>query len=125
MYRLVHTGSAADWYADRPLPGGTAKIDRRRSISAVDGRLKEKSIVGGRLNKKSIVGGRLRKKREEEKEEEEKKKEEEEKKKKEEEEKYLARVPSPSAGRPLAVTARGRLFSPRGETERLPCGERD
>ncbi|RWW12841.1 hypothetical protein GW17_00023477 [Ensete ventricosum] len=29
-------------YADRPLPGGTAKIDRRRSISIVDGRLREK-----------------------------------------------------------------------------------
>ncbi|RRT40954.1 hypothetical protein B296_00058177, partial [Ensete ventricosum] len=69
-----------DRYANRPLPGDTAKIDRRQSISAVDGRLKDKSTVGGRLNEKSTVGGRLRKKREEEEEEEEKKKEEEEKK---------------------------------------------
>ncbi|RWW69029.1 hypothetical protein BHE74_00023385 [Ensete ventricosum] len=34
------TGPTADRYADRPLPGGTAKIDRRRSISATP--------VGGR-----------------------------------------------------------------------------
>ncbi|RZS17391.1 hypothetical protein BHM03_00049515, partial [Ensete ventricosum] len=32
-YHPVHTGSAADRYADRPLPGGTAKIDCRRLIS--------------------------------------------------------------------------------------------
>ncbi|RWW14680.1 hypothetical protein GW17_00021529 [Ensete ventricosum] len=39
------------------------KIDRRRSISTVGGRLKKKSIVGGRLREKSIVDGRLRKKK--------------------------------------------------------------
>ncbi|RRT43094.1 hypothetical protein B296_00056647, partial [Ensete ventricosum] len=91
---------------DRPLSGGTTKIDRQQSISAIDDRLKEKSTVGGRL----------RKKREDE-EEVEKKKEEAEKKK--EEEKYLAHVPSPPTGRPRAVAAlaaHGRLFSPRGET---------
>ncbi|RWW10318.1 hypothetical protein GW17_00026146, partial [Ensete ventricosum] len=33
------------WYADRPLPGGTVKIDRRRSISAVSGRLREKKGI--------------------------------------------------------------------------------
>ncbi|RZS15530.1 hypothetical protein BHM03_00047375 [Ensete ventricosum] len=32
-YHPVRSDLAADWYADRPLPGGTAKIDRRRSIS--------------------------------------------------------------------------------------------
>ncbi|RRT50658.1 hypothetical protein B296_00051589, partial [Ensete ventricosum] len=32
LYRLVHISSTVDWYADRPLLGGTAKIDRRRSI---------------------------------------------------------------------------------------------
>ncbi|RWW02626.1 hypothetical protein GW17_00034270, partial [Ensete ventricosum] len=41
-YRPVHTGPAADQYADRPLPGGTTKIARRRLISAVGGRLKKK-----------------------------------------------------------------------------------
>ncbi|RZS22045.1 hypothetical protein BHM03_00054774, partial [Ensete ventricosum] len=63
-YRPVHTGPVADRYADRPLPVGTAKIGRRL-ISAVGGRLTEKSIVDGRLKKKKG------------KEEEEKKKEEE------------------------------------------------
>ncbi|RRT64335.1 hypothetical protein B296_00033412, partial [Ensete ventricosum] len=31
-YRPVHTGPAADRYADRSLPGSTAKIGRRQSI---------------------------------------------------------------------------------------------
>ncbi|RWW39796.1 hypothetical protein BHE74_00054834, partial [Ensete ventricosum] len=31
-------GPAADRYMDQPLSGGTAKIDSRRSILAVDGR---------------------------------------------------------------------------------------
>ncbi|RWW49798.1 hypothetical protein BHE74_00043987 [Ensete ventricosum] len=56
--RIVPPGTYR--YVDRPLPGGTAKIDRRRSISAVDGRLKEKSTVGGQLRKK---GKRKKKKR--------------------------------------------------------------
>ncbi|RZR80575.1 hypothetical protein BHM03_00006610 [Ensete ventricosum] len=47
-------------YADGSLPGGIAKIDRRRSISAVDGRLREKSIIGGRLREKK---GKRRKKK--------------------------------------------------------------
>ncbi|RWV79398.1 hypothetical protein GW17_00059474 [Ensete ventricosum] len=68
-YRPVHTGPAADRYADRPLPGGTAKIGRRQSISAVCGRFKEKSTVGGRLRKKKE---RRRRGKEEEEEEEEK-----------------------------------------------------
>ncbi|RZR94016.1 hypothetical protein BHM03_00022610 [Ensete ventricosum] len=51
-YRPVHTGPAADRYADWSLPGGTAKIGRRRSISTIGGRLTEKSTVGGRLKKK-------------------------------------------------------------------------
>ncbi|RZR81701.1 hypothetical protein BHM03_00007984 [Ensete ventricosum] len=37
-YCLVHTGPAADRYADRPLPSGTAKISRRRLISVVGDR---------------------------------------------------------------------------------------
>ncbi|RWV86843.1 hypothetical protein GW17_00051220 [Ensete ventricosum] len=47
-------------YVDCPLPGGNAKnrppavdFDRRRLISAVGSRLREKSIVGGRLREKS------------------------------------------------------------------------
>ncbi|RWW07771.1 hypothetical protein GW17_00028829 [Ensete ventricosum] len=46
-YRPVCTGPVVDRYVDRPLSGGTAKrrsiegkIDRRRSISAVGGRLR-------------------------------------------------------------------------------------
>ncbi|RWW79325.1 hypothetical protein BHE74_00012394, partial [Ensete ventricosum] len=54
----VRTGPAAD----RLLPGGTAKIGRRRSISAVGGRLREKSTVDGRLKKKK---GRRRRGKEE------------------------------------------------------------
>ncbi|RWV86082.1 hypothetical protein GW17_00052068 [Ensete ventricosum] len=30
------------WYADRPLPGGTAKIDRRRLIEGEKGKKKKK-----------------------------------------------------------------------------------
>ncbi|RRT41043.1 hypothetical protein B296_00058101 [Ensete ventricosum] len=37
-YRPVYTGSAVDRYADQLLPGGTAKIGHRRSISAVGSR---------------------------------------------------------------------------------------
>ncbi|RZR89913.1 hypothetical protein BHM03_00017730 [Ensete ventricosum] len=32
LYCSVHIGPVADRYVDRPLPGGTAKIGRRRSI---------------------------------------------------------------------------------------------
>ncbi|RWW34965.1 hypothetical protein GW17_00000237 [Ensete ventricosum] len=75
-----------------------SKIDRRRSISAVDDRLKKKSTVGGRLRKKR--------------EEEEKKKKEEGKKE------YLARAPSSPACR---RRPRPRpLLLPRKETEHLP-----
>ncbi|RZS20983.1 hypothetical protein BHM03_00053563, partial [Ensete ventricosum] len=45
LYRLVwvvRTSPPGYWYADRPLPGDTVKIDCRRSISAVSGRLREK-----------------------------------------------------------------------------------
>ncbi|RRT41459.1 hypothetical protein B296_00057802, partial [Ensete ventricosum] len=42
LYRSVRTIPVVDWYADRPLSGGTAKIGRRRLILAVDGRLKKK-----------------------------------------------------------------------------------
>ncbi|RZS14008.1 hypothetical protein BHM03_00045658, partial [Ensete ventricosum] len=105
-YRPVYTGLTADRYVDRPLPGGIAKIDHRRLISVVDGRLKEKSTVDGRLRKKREEEEEEEKK----KEEEEKKKEEEEKEKKEEDEKYLARVPSlpvgdfsPRTGREIEV----------------------
>ncbi|RWW22975.1 hypothetical protein GW17_00012793 [Ensete ventricosum] len=42
--RNLHDGypSQGYRYVDRPLSGGTAKIDRRRSISAVNDRLREK-----------------------------------------------------------------------------------
>ncbi|RWV99985.1 hypothetical protein GW17_00037077, partial [Ensete ventricosum] len=44
LYRLVHTDPTADRYTDRPLPGGTAKIDRQRLISAVGGRFRLSAI---------------------------------------------------------------------------------
>ncbi|RZR89702.1 hypothetical protein BHM03_00017475 [Ensete ventricosum] len=59
----MHIGPAVDRYADRSLPGGTAKIDRRWSISIVGDRLTEKSTVSGRLKKKK---GKEEEKKEEE-----------------------------------------------------------
>ncbi|RRT53836.1 hypothetical protein B296_00049574 [Ensete ventricosum] len=91
LYRPVRTGLAADQYADRSLPGGTANIDRRRSILAIGDRLREKSIVGGRLRKKKGRGRRG--------------KEERRKKKEEEKEKYLACAPLSPTGRSRAVAA--------------------
>ncbi|RZS04777.1 hypothetical protein BHM03_00035165 [Ensete ventricosum] len=43
-YRLVCTGPTADRYTDRLLSGGTAKIDRRRLISAVGGRFRSLAV---------------------------------------------------------------------------------
>ncbi|RZR88708.1 hypothetical protein BHM03_00016336, partial [Ensete ventricosum] len=91
-------------YADRSLPGGSAKIDRRRSIEGEIDRRRSISVVGGRLREKSIVGGRLREKGK-------KKKWKRRKKRKE----YLfpcailVGALSPPAGRqcPRAVAARG------------------
>ncbi|RWW71831.1 hypothetical protein BHE74_00020404 [Ensete ventricosum] len=81
-------------YADRP-------VDRRRSISAVGGRLREKSTVGGRLSEKK---GRRRRR------------EKEEKKKRGEEERPSACTPLLPAGRQRlrAVADRGRFFSRAG-----------
>ncbi|RWW40369.1 hypothetical protein BHE74_00054221, partial [Ensete ventricosum] len=89
-YRMVCTGLAADRYADRPLPAGTAKIDRRRSISAVGGRLREKSTIGGRLRKKKGRGRRRRRGKEERRRGEE-----------------IPRTPSLPAGHPRALATRG------------------
>ncbi|RWW01378.1 hypothetical protein GW17_00035588 [Ensete ventricosum] len=74
-YHPVHTGPAADRYADRPLPGGTVKIDRQRSIEGEIDRWRSIEEEKGKRKKK-----------------------EEEEKKKKEEEKYLARTPSMPAG---------------------------
>ncbi|RWW34854.1 hypothetical protein GW17_00000361 [Ensete ventricosum] len=41
-YRSARTGPAVDRYADHLLPGGTAKIDRRRSIEGEKGKKKKK-----------------------------------------------------------------------------------
>ncbi|RRT44452.1 hypothetical protein B296_00047144 [Ensete ventricosum] len=49
LYRpiwAVHTGLTRYRYADRPLLGGTIEISRRRSISIVGGRLREKEDEG-------------------------------------------------------------------------------
>ncbi|RZS11715.1 hypothetical protein BHM03_00043079, partial [Ensete ventricosum] len=63
-YRPIRICLAVDRYADLSLPGGTAKIDRRQSISAAGDRLREKSTVGGRLRKKKGRGRRRRGKEE-------------------------------------------------------------
>ncbi|RWW30641.1 hypothetical protein GW17_00004772 [Ensete ventricosum] len=51
-YRPVRTGLASDRYADRPLLGGTAKIDRRRSIEEEKGKRKKKKKRKRRKKKK-------------------------------------------------------------------------
>ncbi|RWV78352.1 hypothetical protein GW17_00060695 [Ensete ventricosum] len=40
----IHIGPIVDRYVDRPLPGGTAKIDCRRSISAINGRFPPSAV---------------------------------------------------------------------------------
>ncbi|RRT46151.1 hypothetical protein B296_00054644, partial [Ensete ventricosum] len=82
---------------DRPLSGGTPKVDCWQSISAVGGRLREKK------------GRRRRKKK---------------KKKDEEEKKYLLfpRRPRPHA---VAALARGRFFSHARRRNISQCGEKD
>ncbi|RWW34723.1 hypothetical protein GW17_00000499, partial [Ensete ventricosum] len=98
-YRPVHTGLAADRYADRPLLGGTAKIDRRQLISVVDNRfrlLAKKYLIAVLA---CVLPARPRCTR-------------------------VDRKPLPHslpAGRPrdvAALTARGRLSSPRRERDR-------
>ncbi|RWW77098.1 hypothetical protein BHE74_00014752, partial [Ensete ventricosum] len=42
IYRAVCTGPPSYWYVDRPLPSGTAKIDRRRSIEGEKEKKKKK-----------------------------------------------------------------------------------
>ncbi|RRT42880.1 hypothetical protein B296_00026405, partial [Ensete ventricosum] len=96
------------WYVDRPLPGGSAKIDRPQSISAVGGRLREKK---GRRRR----GKKERRRRGEE----------EEEKKREVPPCPRRRYPwvpctsSLLAGRPftIAALAHGQYFSPRGEKD--------
>ncbi|RWV80690.1 hypothetical protein GW17_00057998, partial [Ensete ventricosum] len=81
------------------------KIDRRRLISIVDGRLKKKSTVGGQLREKSTVGGRLRKKKGRRRGKEEKKK---------------RKIPRPQVAR-----GRGRFFSCARRRSVSPRGEKD
>ncbi|RWW76486.1 hypothetical protein BHE74_00015423 [Ensete ventricosum] len=51
-YRPVHTGPAADRYADRSLPGSTAKIDRRRSI---DGEIDRRRSIDGEIDRRRSI----------------------------------------------------------------------
>ncbi|RWW31275.1 hypothetical protein GW17_00004104 [Ensete ventricosum] len=97
------------------------KIDRRRSISTVDGRLKKKSTVDSRLREKSTVDSRLREKSTVDGRLREKstvdirlrkkkgRRRGKEEKKEEDKKEYLAHVLSSPAGRPRAVVARGSL----------------
>ncbi|RWW53242.1 hypothetical protein BHE74_00040283, partial [Ensete ventricosum] len=59
-YRPIHTGSTADQYADRPLQGGTAKIDRRLSIDGeIDRRRSIEEEKGKRRKKKKYMAAVL------------------------------------------------------------------
>ncbi|RWW76677.1 hypothetical protein BHE74_00015215 [Ensete ventricosum] len=63
LYRPVQavcTGSIADRYADCPLPGGTAKINRRRSI---EGEIDHQRSIEGEKGKKKKKRRRRKKKR--------------------------------------------------------------
>ncbi|RWW60835.1 hypothetical protein BHE74_00032190, partial [Ensete ventricosum] len=106
------TGTLTARYRAVPL-----KIDRRRLISAVGSRLREKSNVGGRLREKS---GRLREKKGRRRRSgKEEKRRRGEKGKKEIPSVVLAR------GSPAHRRRRHPLFLLRVETERLPArGER-
>ncbi|RZR80120.1 hypothetical protein BHM03_00006047, partial [Ensete ventricosum] len=84
-------------YADRPLPGSTTKIDRRRSISAIGGRLREKSIVGDQFWPSAKTFPRA----------------------------VLARAPSPPASRSRAVLTRGGFFSHARRRNVSPRREKD
>ncbi|RZR83381.1 hypothetical protein BHM03_00009980 [Ensete ventricosum] len=139
--RAIHTGSPGYQYVDRPLSGGTAKIDRQRSI---EGEIDRRRSIEGKeerrrrgkeerrrgeerstsflrtvlacaslpLASRLRVGARLR----------EKKKEEEEEKKKEEEEKKEV-PPYPASSSPTCH--RSPAGRPCKETERLSAqGER-
>ncbi|RWW89728.1 hypothetical protein BHE74_00001241 [Ensete ventricosum] len=89
------------------------EIDRRRSI---EGEIDRWWSIEGEIDRRQLIEGEIDRQRSIEEEKGKRKK-----KKKEEEEKYLARAPSPPAGRPRVVAAlapHGRLFSPRGERDR-------
>ncbi|RWW22957.1 hypothetical protein GW17_00012815 [Ensete ventricosum] len=101
---------------DCSLLGGTAKINRWQSISAVDGRLREKLTVGDRFwplavdfsRRRSIEGEIDRRRLIEGEEGKKKKKWKIRKKKRRRRKKYLL---SPCHPRPRVVAARGRFFS--------------
>ncbi|RZS00040.1 hypothetical protein BHM03_00029709, partial [Ensete ventricosum] len=90
--RAVHTGPPGYRYADHPLPGGTTKIDRRRSIKREKGKKKKKKKKKKRKKRK-------------------KKKRRRRKKKTSIPHAILARTSSLPACRPRAILAHGRFFS--------------
>ncbi|RWW43158.1 hypothetical protein BHE74_00051215, partial [Ensete ventricosum] len=59
-YRPVHSGPTADQYTDHPLPSGTAKIDRRRSIK---GEIDHRRPIEGEKGKKKMKMRRRKKKK--------------------------------------------------------------
>ncbi|RWW39318.1 hypothetical protein BHE74_00055367 [Ensete ventricosum] len=91
-YRAVRTGPLGYRYADRPLLGGTAKIDCRRSIEGEKGKKKKR-----KRRKKKEERRRKKEERRKKKEERRKKKEEENKKK------YLAPSLPARRRRPLVM----------------------
>ncbi|RWW43211.1 hypothetical protein BHE74_00051153 [Ensete ventricosum] len=104
-YRPVCTGPVADWYVDRSLPGGTAKIDRRRSISFIGGRFR---LLAVDFDRRRSIEGEIDHRRSIEEEKGKKKKRKRRKKKRK---RSTSRCPRLRA-------ARGRLLSQHWERDR-------
>ncbi|RWW47610.1 hypothetical protein BHE74_00046383 [Ensete ventricosum] len=62
-YHPVHTGSAADRYVDRPLPGGTAKIGCRRLISPLAIDFDRRRSIDGEIDRRRSIEEEKRKRR--------------------------------------------------------------
>ncbi|RRT57146.1 hypothetical protein B296_00046427 [Ensete ventricosum] len=62
-YHPVHTSSAADRYADRPLSGGTAKIGRRWLISPLAVDFDRRRSIDGEIDRRRSIEEEKRKRR--------------------------------------------------------------
>ncbi|RWW30916.1 hypothetical protein GW17_00004491, partial [Ensete ventricosum] len=93
--RTIRTSPLGYRYTDRPLPGGTAKIDRR-----------------GRLREKLTINGRLR-------EQKERRRVKEDRRRRGEEERSTS-FPSAVLAYAPSLSSRRAIFLPCEETERIP-----
>ncbi|RRT41512.1 hypothetical protein B296_00057775 [Ensete ventricosum] len=102
-YRPVRTGPVADLYMDRPLSGGTAKINRRRSS---EGEIDHRWSIEGEIDHRQLIKGEKGKK-----------------KKKMRRRGYIPPFLAPSS--PARCPRLRVILLPRKEMERLPArGER-